>query len=404
MLIYLPTNLPAISISFSISHDAKHSRKVYSKNALLKPILPCSQRHHAGDLLGHRFCRGMSCIVRSRKVRRVQTGARIPTIQGPTCRASSFSCLHVDLVISIVRSIIPAAQTQGTDQPVLQISRYILTRLPIEMMACGIDGRKKLTNSPPHRILLHPEDHPDDRPRDHHPADAPHPIQACQQRPERRTGFIPRVPLRAEDVPLLAIDGHYVFRNDVHSRSQRVASRDRAEAEGSPQTRRAQRDENDELAADHEDEDAQGQGCDLDAGRVPADADGDDDGDDDEAEGEVPVEVVEGPCARAAEGAAGGGGFGEAEGAEGEGVEAYDAEDGGEDGEDVGRFQGGGVVDGEVADQGEDAAGEDEDGGLEGDGAGVVAEVEGDAGDGVFGRGWGCGGGLAVVVGFELGG
>ncbi len=186
---------------------------------------------------------------------------------------------------------------------------------------------------------------------------------------------------------MLAIDGHHVFRNDIHGRSQRVTSCDRTEAERSPKTHRAQRDENDELAADHEDEDAQRQRCDLDAGRVPADADGDDDGDDDEAEGEVPVEVVEGPCARAAERAAGGGWLGEADGAEGEGVEAYDAEDGGEDGEDVGRFQGGGVVDGEVADEGEDAAGEDEDGGLEGDDAGVLAEVEGDAGDGVFGRG-----------------
>ena len=38
--------------------------------------------------------------------------------QGLACRAISFSCLQVDLVISMVRIIISAAQIQGADQPV----------------------------------------------------------------------------------------------------------------------------------------------------------------------------------------------------------------------------------------------------------------------------------------------
>ena len=212
--------------------------------------------------------------------------------------------------------------------------------------------------------------------------------------------------MRAEDVALLAVHGDYVFGDGVDGGSQRVALCDGAEAHWSPHAHRAQRDEEDELPADQEEEYAQRERGDLDAGWVSADADGDDDGDDDEAEGEVPVKVVERPRAGAAQGPARGGFLGEPDGAEDEGVQAHDAEDGGEDGEDVGRLEAGGVAEGEVAGQGQDAAREEDDGGLEGDDGGVLAQVQGDAGDWVF---WcqGCVGGLAavvVVVGFGFGG
>lgn len=251
--------------------------------------------------------------------------------------------------------------------------------------------------------MLHSEDHSDDRACNYDSTDAPQPIQPSQQRPERRAGLVPRIPLRAENVSLLSVDGNDVFPNNVHSRSQRVSSRDGAEAERGPEAQRPQRDQDDELAAHQEYEDAQRQRRDLNAGRVPADADGNDDRHDDEAEGEVPVEVVQRPRARAPERSARGRFPGEADRAQDEGVEAHDAEDGGEDGEDVGRFERGGVVDGEVAGEGEDAAREDDDGGLEGDSGGVAAQVEGDAGDGVFRSGQGCGGGLAAAVGFGFG-
>lgn len=222
----------------------------------------------------------------------------------------------------------------------------------------------KLTDCPPHCILLHSKYHPDDRSRDQHTADAPQPIQARQQRPERRAGLVPGAPLRAEHVSLLAVHGDHVFTDNVYSRPQRITFRDGAEAERGPYTHRSQRDEDDELAADEQDEHAQRQRSDLDAGGVPADADGDDDAHHDEAEGEVPVKVVERPGATAAERAACGGFPRQAHRAQDERIEAHDAEDGGEDGEDVGRFKGGGVADGEVADEGEDAAGENDDGGV----------------------------------------
>ena len=263
------------------------------------------------------------------------------------------------------------------------------------------------TDSPAHGVLLHPEDDPNDRSREQHPTDAPQPIQARKQGPEGRAGLVARVPLRAEHVPLLAVHGDDVLGDDVHGRPQRVPARDGAEAERGPDAQGPQRDEGDELAADEQDEDAQGQGGDSDAGGVAADADGDDDGDDDEAEGEVPVEVVEGPGAGAAERAARGRFPREADGAQDEGVEAHDAEDGREDGEDVLRLEGRGVAHGEVAGQGEDAAREEDEGGLQRDARGVLTEVEGDAGDAVFGGrgGEGCGGGLAAVaVGFGFGG
>ena len=57
-------------------------------------------------------------------------------------------------------------------------------------------------------------------------------------------------------------------------------------------------------------------------------------------------------------------------------------------------------MDGEVADEGEDAAREEDEGGSEGEGGDVLAQVEGDAGDWVFGWRQGCGGGVAAIVGF----
>lgn len=92
------------------------------------------------------------------------------------------------------------------------------------------------------------------------------------------------------------------------------------------------------MDAYHQDQYAERQRGDFDAGGVAADADGDYDAEDYEADDVIPVEVVKGPGAGAAERSAGGGFLGEADRADGQGVEAYDAEDWGEDGEDVGCF------------------------------------------------------------------
>lgn len=105
-----------------------------------------------------------------------------------------------------------------------------------------------------------------------------------------------------------AVHGHHVLDDHIHSRSERVPSRDRTEANWRAQSQRSQRHHDDQLAADEQHKDAERQRGHPDAGRVEADADGDDDGEHDEAEDEVVGEVVEGPGAGAAEGPAGGGG------------------------------------------------------------------------------------------------
>lgn len=92
------------------------------------------------------------------------------------------------------------------------------------------------------------------------------------------------------------------------------------------------------MDAYHQDQYAERQRGNFDAGGVAADADSDHDAQDDEADDVIPVEVVEGPGAGAAERSTGGGFLGEENGADDQRVEAYDAEDWGEDGEDVGCF------------------------------------------------------------------
>lgn len=103
-------------------HLAGWMRKIYRKICIpffFAVLPPCSAMV---------FMRVMSCVVRSRKslvlvVLWGSEGGRVfrnPRTQGLTCRAISFSCLHVDFVIWIVMIIIQAAQIQGTDQPVTQ--------------------------------------------------------------------------------------------------------------------------------------------------------------------------------------------------------------------------------------------------------------------------------------------
>ena len=131
------------------------------------------------------------------------------------CVGRRFSVLHIAFFISIEITAITAAQRKGTDQPAnksAQPSYHSTTQ------------KKRLTNSPPNRTLLHRKRDRNTPRSNRHPRNPPQIIHPQQQLPKRRTSFIFRIPDLSENIALLAINSHHVLSDSVASRSELFAS------------------------------------------------------------------------------------------------------------------------------------------------------------------------------------